>query len=127
MYKEMIIVVIVIIIIVTLDIITNNYTTYATDTLSGELNNLKEYIILEDDEKTSKIIEEVKDKWKEYNKILSYYIEHDELEKVETELATLSGIIEAKDYNHGIGNLNATVFILEHIKDKEKFSIQNIF
>ena len=127
MYKEISIIIIVIALILFLDVVTNNYTIYATNKLSEDLNILKEYVLSENEKEINKKMEAIENKWNEYNEILAYYIEHDELEKVETELTTLKGGLQVKEYSHCIGNLNATIFILEHIQDKEKFSIQSIF
>lgn len=127
MYKEISIIIIVIALILFLDVITNSYTSNATNILSEELNVLREYVLSEKEEKINKQMEEIENKWERYNEVLAYYIEHDELEKVETELTTLKGGLEVKEYTHCIGNLDATIFILEHIQDKEKFSIQSIF
>ena len=127
MYKEISIIIIVIALILFLDIATNHYTSYATNTLSEDLKILRENVLSENEEEINKKMQEIENKWNEYNEILAYYIEHDELEKVETELTTLKGGLEVKEYTHCIGNLDASIFILEHIQDKEKFSIQSIF
>ncbi len=127
MYKEILIIIIVIALILFLDVITNNYTSNATCVLTGDLNNLRDYVISEKKEDINNKMKEIEDKWDEYKNVLAYYIEHDELEKVETELTTLKGSVEVKEYTHCVGNLDATIFILEHIQDKEKFTIQSIF
>ena len=51
MFKEILIIFTVFAIVITLDIITNKYTTYAADSLSGQLAKLREYILI----KTKKI------------------------------------------------------------------------
>ena len=127
MYKELSIIIIVIAMIIILDIITNNYNTYAANTLSEDLRILRGEIISKIEKEINKKMEEIENKWREYKEVLAYYIEHDELEKVETELTTLKGGLEVKEYTHCIGNLDASIFILKHIEEKEKFSIQSIF
>ena len=67
------------------------------------------------------------DDWREiYNK-LAYFIEHDELEKVETELTSLESYIKTEEYKHGVPELEKGIFILNHIKEKFKLDIKNIF
>lgn len=127
MYKEISIITIVIALILLLDVVTNNYTTYAADTLSENLNTLRQHIMAKNEKEINNKIKEIEDIWHNYHEVLAYYIEHDELEKVETELTTLKGSLEVKEYEHCIENLDTTIFILEHIKDKERFSIQSIF
>ena len=72
-------------------------------------------------------MQKIKIKWAERYKLLAYYIEHDELEKVETELVRLAADIDMQEYKHCINELNTAIFILEHILQKEKLDIISIF
>ena len=97
MYKEIIIIMVVISLIVGLDIITNNYTKQSLEIITSELNLLREYILIEDKQKAEEQMRIVKEKWEDRYKTLAFYIEHDELEKVETELTGLSADINVED------------------------------
>ena len=55
----------------------------------------------QNEEKLNNQIENIVNNWNEKHKKLAYYIEHDELEKVETELVYLKGNIEVKEYEQG--------------------------
>lgn len=129
MYKEIIICSIVIIIVVALNILTESYTKESITLMTGNLENLKQNMILEEqnEENINKQIDDIVNNWNEKHKKLAYYIEHDELEKVKTELVLLKGNIEVKEYEQGIPNLNNCIFILEHIKEKTALQIKNIF
>ena len=127
MYKEIIIIIFVIALVISIDVISNNYTKDAIYEISSQLNILKEEILKENKENSLKQMEKVKNIWSEKYKILAYYIEHDELEKVETELVRLSADIDMEEYKHCINELNTAIFILEHIEQKEKFDIISIF
>lgn len=129
MYKEIIICVVVIIIVVGLNILTENYTKESVALMTGNLENLKENMISEEQkgEDINKQIDDILNNWNDRHKKLAYYIEHDELEKVETELVLLKGNIEVKQYEQGIPNLSNCIFILEHIKEKTALQIKNIF
>ena len=127
MYKELIIIVIVIAIIVGLDIITNRYTKQTLEILSSELNILKDYILKEDKENSKEQMQKIKLKWEERYKILAFYIEHDELEKVETEMVKLEADIEVEEFKHCISEFETTNFILEHIQEKEEMHLRSIF
>lgn len=129
MYKEIIICSIVIIIVVVLNIFTENYTKESVALMTGNLENLKENMISEEqnEKNINKQIDEILNNWNDRHKKLAYYIEHDELEKVETELVLLKGNIEVKQYEQGIPNLSNCIFILEHIKEKTALQIKNIF
>jgi len=129
MYKELIITVIIITAIIIANIITQNNTNSAAEEISKKLTNFREVILKEevDNKKASQQFEEIESLWEgEYEK-LAYYIEHDELEKVETELTKLKADIEVKKYEMAIENLDNCMFILEHIKDKSALKIVNVF
>lgn len=129
MYKEWIICFIVIIVIVIANIITQNYTKNSVDIMDKKLEELKQELIKEEiqKEKIEEKMQEVMNIWKEKYEKLAYYIEHDELEKVETELTSLNAHIEVEEYEEGVPELEKSIFILNHIKDKFKFDIKNIF
>ena len=127
MYKEVIIIFVVIALVLGLDIISNNYLKESVQELSGELNELRGYIIEENKEEAQKQMQKVKEIWAEKFKVLAYYIEHNELEKVETELVRLSADIDMEEYKHCINDLDTAIFILEHIQQKGKFDIMSIF
>ena len=72
-------------------------------------------------------VKEVRDDWENRHDKLAYYIEHDELEKVETNLVALNGFIESSKYSDAISELDKSVFVLKHIEDKYAFNLENVF
>lgn len=127
MHKEFIIIIVVIFLVVGLDIITNRYTKDTLGILSSELNVLREYIVDEEKEKSEEQMENIKQKWEERYKILAFYIEHDELEKVETQLTELAAFLSVEEYDECVCDIDTTMFILEHIQEKEEFNFRSIF
>lgn len=127
MYKEIIIIIVVIALVVGLDILSNNYLKEAVGELSKELNELKIPILEEKKSDAQNQMQKIKKMWKEKYKVLAFYIEHDELEKVETELVRLASDIEMEDYKHCLNELNTSIFILEHIQHKEELDIISVF
>lgn len=129
MYKEMWISILVVIIVFSADIVGNNYIKNSVKNMEVSLNNIR--YELEKDEKDEKVIkeivEDIKQKWRNKNEKLSYYIEHDELEKVETELYALNANVDTKDYEQAIEKIEKCKFILKHIENKERVSLKNIF
>lgn len=129
MYKEIIIIVLIVILILVGNVITQNYTKDTVNIMQENLNEIKEE--LEKKEAETNNIEEKIDKamqeWKTKNNKLAYYLEHDELEKIESELTALNANILTEEYEQGRENLDRCYFLLEHIKDKETISLSNIF
>jgi len=127
MFKEIIIIIVVVFLVVGLDIITNKYTKDTVESMSTELNTLKEYILKEDKQKAEKELNKVKENWEEKYKVLAFYIEHDELEKVKTELTELYANFSVEEYNLCIQEIETMKFILSHIQEKEEFHLRSIF
>ncbi len=127
MYKEIVIILTIIVLIVGLDILTNNYTTKAVAIMSEELNVLRKAILEERKEDSQNQMSHIKEIWQQKKEVLAYYLEHDELEKVETQLIGLAANINMGEQKESIVQLDTAIFILEHIEKKEKFDISSIF
>lgn len=126
MLKEIIISIMIIVIIFSLDFLTRSYTDESIKQTTIMLDSLKEKIKNGEDS-TNKNIEELIDSWWNKRKKLSYFIEHDELEKVDTNLTNLKSYIEVSDYDMAINSIDEAKYILEHIKQKNSFSLANVF
>ena len=125
-FKEIIISIIIIIFIIALDFITQNYTKETVVQTTAKLSYLKEKIKTDGD-KISNDLEEIYKNWEERGEKLAYFIEHDELEKVETNLTKIRSFIETNELDMAIGSIDEAKFILEHIKEKNAFNLENIF
>lgn len=131
MKKELIICVIIIILIIIGNIVTQNYTKQCVSQMNQELEVLREVALKAEEGKKNKeaikVVNNIETKWDEYQEKLAYYIEHDELEKVESQIFTVKGFSEVERYEEIIPELEKCVFILEHIQDKTKINVKNIF
>ena len=127
MYKETIICIFIIILIIGLDIITQNYTKKSTIEITDCLSKLKDEIENENLENAKLKIEELDNKWDNRHDKLAYYIEHDELEKVDTAIVHVKSFVENDDIPSAMAELETGKFVLEHIERKYKFNLQNIF
>lgn len=128
MKKEIVISIIVIVGVVVLDIFTGNYTKNSVENLTSELNSIKNDIKDEKDITTiSEKIENLKSNWGEKNNKLAYYIEHDELEKIDLYIVGLDSSINSNEYNQALEELDKCAYILEHLEEKYSVNIKNIF
>lgn len=132
MGKETIICIVLVITIIIGNYMTQNYTKESVKELSGKLNVLKEEISKTGEqentiEQVKNTMEEVKNEWEARHDKLAYFIEHDELEKVETNLTSLNSFLEMQEYADAISELDKSVFVLKHIEDKYAFNLENIF
>lgn len=129
MAKETIVCIIIIITIISLDFITQKYTENIFEQISSELSSVREESVSEvpSDEKMKKNLQEVNSIWNKSRQKLAYFIEHDELEKVEKNFTNLQSSIELQEYSTALSKVDESIFILNHIKDKNQFNLENIF
>lgn len=132
MWKEIIICIVIVIVIIVGNIWTQNYTVKSVEELSQQLEELKMYFIKMADkqevsEETKKRLEKVQKDWNERHNKLAYFIEHDELEKVEDNLTGIRSFMETQEYAEAISELDKGVFILKHIEEKYAFNLENVF
>lgn len=128
MKKELVISIMIITLIILGNVITQNYTKNATIEISELLDNLKiEVLTKDEEEKLLSKISTIEDEWNKFEEKLAYYIEHDELEKVESQISSIKGFIEVNNYEDVVPEIERGIFILGHIQDKSKLNIKNIF
>ena len=132
MKRELITCIIIIILIVILNTVTQGYNKESAEEISSQLQELKEVVLLKIEEKETKknemdILKEITENWEERHEKLAYFIEHDELEKVETELQYVKANLEVQEYTESMQNIENSIFILNYIKEKFTLQIKNIF
>ena len=135
MYKELVISIIIVTSIFVLDYITQKYTDNVINEAIQDLNTIKialkerkeEEEGLDEDEKILKQASDNYEKWLKYHKRLAFYIEHNELEKVETNYVAGKSFIENAKYEDAMSEVEKTIYVLQHINDKYSVNLENIF
>ena len=129
MHKELIISIVIIVIIVIGNVVTQSYTKKSVEAISSDLNSLRQELNVDDvnQEIAKKHLDEIEKKWDNMQEKMAYYIEHDELEKVKTNLTELKSHTETEEYEEAINDLDKSVFVLEHIEEKSEFNLKNIY
>lgn len=127
MYKEFIIISIIVISVFIGDWITQKYTKKTVGSLDYELNYLKEKIEQKSYDEANKQIEKIQSKIDEVHHNISYYIEHQEIEKIETKFEACKSLVKLEKYELAIKELDLTIFSLKRMEDKYSFNLDNIF
>ena len=127
MFKETVICIIIVVAIVSLDIFTQGYTQRTTSEITQIFTDLKGEILKEDKTQIENKVKSLDEKWEQKHDALAYYIEHDELEKVESNFNACKSLAKTREYEQSISELEKTVYVLEHITDKYSFNLVNIF
>ena len=129
MTKEILILGIILALIFVGEFITENYTKETIDKISYDLMEMRSQIVndkkinVDDDKKN---IDDINSYIKSRHDKLSYYIEHNELNKVRTELVILESDIDVEDYQDAVARIDNSILILNIIKEKSKFNLKNI-
>lgn len=124
MLRETITIIIIVCLIFCGNYITEKYTKYATDTMISLLDEID----LNDNVSFNKTkMNEINANWEDVQSKMAYYIEHDELEKVENDLKAIESAIILDEMDEGAIYINQCKFVLKHIKEKYEFNLQNIF
>lgn len=127
MIKETIISIVIIGIIIFFEFYTQNYIEKSVNIMTQLLEELKFEIEQENIDNATAKIEQLEKKWYEIHEKLAYYIEHDELEKVDSAIVQMNSYIKTKEFSLAIAQLEEGKFVLDHIEDKNKLNLQNIF
>lgn len=128
MHKELIISIIIVALIFGLNYVTQKNTDNTVEIVTEKLTIVRNSA-LEEEPNKDKITSDINmayDKWEELDDIMAYYIEHNELEKVKTALTSAKSYIEVEEYLESIEAIDNCIYILDHIHEKEMFSLDNI-
>ena len=128
MKKEIIISVIIIIFIIFFHASTQVYTQNFFNSISDDLNNIEKKFFSENinEDELESDIDSITNKWKEKYDYFACFIEHDELEKVQTQFISIKSNIKTEDYGKTIDETEKCKFILKHIEEKDSLKVVNI-
>ncbi len=122
--KEYVIIFLVIVFVASIEIITDSI----TDKTISDINiSIKE---VEDALETDEAMDKINDlclSWKRESDKLSFYMEHDELEKVGVLVDNVKSDIKNENTEDVNQELDEIKFLLDHVKDKQKLQLKSIF
>ena len=127
--KEVTIIIVILTIIFGGALYTQKFLNNTADILVSKLENLKTDIENKDEEQ--QILEEQTDEiygeWENINEKWSVIVLHDEIDLIETALIRMKSKIKTGSLDESIEDLDTSIFLLKHIKEKEKTNLKNIF
>lgn len=128
MFKEIFICILILSMIFVGNYITQSYTLKSVNEISSNLEEIKDEMQKENIEskKVNDKIGEMSNNLERRHDKLSYYIEHNEIEKLETELTSLKSYVEVEQYDEAINEIDRALFLLNHIKDKYEFNMKTV-
>jgi len=127
--KDIIIIIIVLFIIIGSGTFLQGYIKSTSQEMVNDLEELKTNIKSngEIDIHIKKQAKSVYNKWEELEKKWSMIVLHDELDLIETSLVSMKANVESKVIDMSVEEIDKSIFLLEHIYEKERFCLKNIF
>ncbi len=129
--RDWLIITAIIIIIVGGDIMMQTHLNKTADELINNLQDLKQKTILaketENRENIKKQINEIDEKWEEINKTWAEIVVHQELDNIQQSLTKAKSNIEEGGLEDALQEIETALFFVEHVKQREKISLKNIF
>ncbi len=129
--KELTIIFIILIIIIGGALYIDKYLQNSSEELVGMLEDLKEKINLvsedSDIEDIKKDAEKTYNRWEEIEEKWAFIVLHSELDLIETSFVRMKAQIEESEFSRSIEEIDACIFLVHHISEKERFCLKNIF
>lgn len=96
-----------------------------------KMNNLKEEIKIAREsnnlEKLKKMSNEIIKEWEKIDEVWSMVIIHQELDDIKLSILTVNGALEAGNIEDALEEIDKTIFLTSHVKEKELFRLKNLF
>ena len=129
--KETTIIISILVIIFGGAIYTRNFLEKTSGEINSKLEDLKEEILIAKEsnnrERAKELSNEIYSKWEEMNKTWSIIVLHDELDTIQISLTRMKAQVDEGELEKGLEELEITKFLINHIKEKEKFNLKNVF
>ena len=130
-YKTLIFAISILIIIIILDIIFENYSKNAIEKINSNIDKIGKAFEIEgenyDKEELEKLSEKARDEWRKREDILSCFIEHDEVEKINIKLDVLYTQVKNEVWMDAKSTVSEVKRLVKYLEGKYELSIQNIF
>lgn len=124
-YKPILLAAIIVIFVIILDFITVNNTKKIIGNMNENLDEIDN--LLSDNKSAVDSANDLLEKWEKSYKLMSYYLEHDEIEKIGNNINLIQKQIEIEDYDDARQSITETQFLFDHLEEKQILNIENFF
>ncbi len=123
--KDSAIIFVIIVMVIIGNIISQNILKQDSENLTNKLEDLKQNI--NQKELAKEKVNEIYELWEEIDSRWSIIITHQELDLIKTAILTIKAGIEVDDRQIAYEQIENSIFLVGHIKEKEALSLKNIF
>ena len=129
--KELIGIAIIVAIVSIANFSIQEYLEKTSEDILSKLDNLKNEIkagqITGNNDKIIQISNEMINKWEEVSEIWASIVAHQELDNIKLSILEVNGAVQAGSLDDALEEIDKTVFLAGHIKEKESLKWKNIF
>lgn len=122
--KDSLIILFIIIIVMIGNTISQNILEKDSDNLIGKLEILNQKL---ETEEAKDIVEEIYNLWEETEERWSIIVLHQELDYIKTAILGVKSGLESNDIEYSYQQIQNSIFLVGHIKEKEVLKWKNIF
>lgn len=130
-YKHLITALVIISIVIILDIIFENYTKNVIQKINGNIEKIDQIFERGQNQysqkKLRKLSQNATKEWEKREKVLTCFIEHEEVEKIDVKLRLLNTQIENEIWNEAKSTTAETKQLVKYLNKKHILSFQNVF
>lgn len=125
--KEYFIIIIILVIIFFIENITSRKLGEDVGWMKNEIVGIENKIDEEKINEANEKFEYMKKEWEKNTEILALFVEHNELEKIDKDIVIIAANFKEEKSDDLIENISDLKFMLEHIEEKNKLKLKNIF
>jgi len=103
-----------------------NYLSTMCNDLVKKSDTIEEQIAKENWQEAYNSSMKLTDDWKEHCDTISFFVHHQEIDNIDNELWKLSQYTKCRNKDESLASIHVVKFYINHIKNLENVSIQNI-
>ncbi|MGB4504426.1 MAG: DUF4363 family protein [Syntrophaceticus sp.] len=108
-------------------IYSQKYLDRSASQLVGDLEEVKKVVEQEKWKESRDAYAQVNENWGDAHKKWAMFTDHYELDNIEMRLIRGQSFIEAEDATNAVVEINEAIMLLEHIPERERLTLYNIF
>ena len=125
--KEYFIIIVILIIVFYIDHATNQMLQDAVILMRDGITSIENKISENKEKEAQDEFDNLEKKWKEKSGKLALFVEHNELEKVSSNVEIIESNFKTNETEKVLENISELKFMLEHIEEKNQLKLKNIF
>mgnify|MGYP004564252449 FL=1 len=123
--RDTVIILIIIVAVIIGNVISQNILKEYSERLILKSEDIK--VSMQNKEALKQKVEELSELWEEAEEKWSIIVTHQELDMIKTAILNVKSSIEADDFDFGYEQIENSIFLVGHIKDKWAMEWKNIF